>query len=323
VTNYDIAVNGAGLAGLTAALALSKTGKSIALIAPPFKSKSGDAVNDGRTTALLAHSLDFLEQLDVWDKAAEFASPLKVMRIVDATKRLIRAPQVEFRSAEIDLLKFGENIENSILSSIMFNILGQSANVTLHETSSKTISFSEKDVQIELADGDCLSAQFLVAADGRNSPARNAAGIETRNWRYPQVAIVTNIDHTRHHENISTEFHCEAGPFVVVPLPGDASSIVWVETKEVSDQLKAMDRKELGDCIEQKMHSILGKVSVTSKVQTYPLSGMTARHLGKDRLALIGEAGHVIPPIGAQGFNLGIRDVETIVQLLESTPQKD
>jgi len=305
---FDVAVAGAGLAGLTAAVALAKAGFDVANIAP------GSSRADMRTTALLGGSVSFLERLGVWEKVADKASPLRTMRLIDDTGRLFRAPQVDFRSAEIGLPAFGYNIANQALADALL-AAAKSGGVTRIEAGVADASFGREGATLSLSDGSTLTCALAVGADGRRSALRQAAGIGAVEWSYPQTAIVLDFSHELPHGDVSTEFHTPHGPFTIVPRGDRRSSLVWVDRHQRADQVMAMDAATLERAVEDRMHSMLGKVKVTSPAQAWPLSGMTARACGSGPLVLVGEAAHVFPPIGAQGFNLGIRDVELVGRL--------
>ncbi|MBL4892489.1 MAG: UbiH/UbiF family hydroxylase [Rhizobiaceae bacterium] len=325
---HDILINGGGLAGITCVIALAQMDLDVGVIAPGFSPSNDNAaiappMGDRRTTALLSQSVTYLDELGIWEKVAPHASSLKIMRIIDATKRLIRAPQVDFRASEIDLESFGENVTNFDLLNVLHDCAKAYENVSLYDDFSSDIEIFDDHVFLQTKGGTKLKADFLIGADGRNSPVREAADIGTREWDYPQTALVTNFKHRLPHGNISTEFHTETGPFTIVPMPGNQSSLVWVETPKHAEVLAKLSTEELSVRIETQMHSVLGKVEIIGKVQTFPLSGMVSKQFGVGRVALIGEAAHVIPPIGAQGFNLGIRDIQGLANLLHSTSRAE
>ncbi|MCF8478065.1 MAG: FAD-dependent monooxygenase, partial [Pseudolabrys sp.] len=170
-------------------------------------------------------------------------------------------------------------------------------------------------VTVTRKSGGALVAPLVVGADGRHSLCRQAAGIGSDRHEYRQVALTVCLSHSRPHRDTSTEFHTPSGPFTLVPLPGLRSSLVWVLAPHQADELAALDDKELGVEIERAAHSILGKIAVEPGRGLFPLSTETAHRFAADRIALIGEAAHVIPPIGAQGLNLGLRDAATIGEL--------
>jgi 2-octaprenyl-6-methoxyphenol hydroxylase len=175
-------------------------------------------------------------------------------------------------------------------------------------------------VTLRLASGEEIAAPLVVAADGRRSKLREAAAIATNEWSYPQAALVVNLRHTAPHDGTSTEFHTPKGPFTLVPLPGDRSSLVWVDAPEESRRRLALDDAALAAEIEAQSASILGAIAIDGRRQVFPLSGMAVRRFADRRIMLAGEAAHVIPPIGAQGLNLGYRDVATLADVLTPAP---
>lgn len=308
-STVEVAIVGGGPAGLAAAIALASTGIETALIAPR-------AAADHRTTALLASSVTALETLDIWNACADQAAPLRVMRIVDATARLIRAPEVSFSASEIGLHSFGYNIENRHLVAALEMRAGQLPSLVRIEDEADAVETEEAQAIVTLGHGGAVKAKLVIGADGRQSLCRAAAGIETDSHRYPQTALTFNLTHARPHQDISTEFHTESGPFTLVPLPSRRSSLVWVTDPSEVPTLTAIDEHTLNAEIERRSHSILGKVTVEPSRGVFPLAIETARCFARDRIALIGEAAHLIPPIGAQGLNLGLRDAACIAELV-------
>ena len=313
---FEIAVVGGGLAGFIAALALARAGRSVALIAPdPEKS-------DFRTTALMDQSVRFMERLGLWERVSPDASGLATMQIIDGTERLIRAPIAKFRSSDIGIPAFGYNFVNATLLVALADAVAAEPNITRFTSAAETVSPQTDAVRLTLGEGKEIEAAFVVGADGRRSKVRDAAGITIRTWAYPQTALVLNFAHTIPHENTSTEFHTETGPFTQVPLPGDRSSLVWVVRPEQAEALLALSTDALSTRVEARMQSMLGKVTVEPGVQAWPLSSLVANHFGKGRIALIGEAAHAFPPIGAQGLNLSLRDIIALVDLLGTVPER-
>ena len=310
----EILVAGNGPAGMAAALALSKAGFDVALAAPE------NTKPDHRTTTLMMPSIRFLDELDVWDAVKSEAEALSTMRIVDGTNRLIRARTVSFEAAEIGENAFGWNMPNMRLNASLLAQIKTHGTIRTIGIAVDVYEFNAGAVTANLADGTMIRAKLVVGADGRTSLARRAAGVEVRNWTYPQTAFITVFEHRLAHEGISTEFHTEQGPCVQVPLPGNRSSLVWVVRPEKAEELMAMEKAALSRAIEDRIASILGKVTVGATRQTYPLSGQYPLSFAKNRIALVGEAAHVFPPIGAQGLNLGLRDVEDLVKATISNP---
>ncbi len=311
--DYEALVVGAGPAGLTAAVALAVSGVRTAVAGPPF---SPDPERpDTRTTALLRASVDLLRNVGVWDTCKPKAAPLDIIRIIDDTGRLARAPEVAFNADEIGGEPFGFNIPNTALVAALYARAETLPNLDVIETEAATsIEPRHEAVSVTLAEGSDISARLVTGADGRKSLCRESAGLTTSSWSYPQVAIACNFEHTDPHHNASNEFHRPAGPFTTVPLPGNASSLVWVETAEEVDRLLALSDEDLAAEIEKRSYGCLGAVSSVGPRAAFPLSGMRVQNYAANRIALVGEAAHVIPPIGAQGLNLGFRDAAVLAE---------
>ena len=307
---YDVVVIGGGPAGLAAAIALAQTGATTALIARrvPYA--------DNRTTALLGGSVDFLQALGVWPRIKDKAAELQVMRLVDDTGRLIRAPEVRFSCDEIALDAFGYNIENRLLLAALEQRAVELPGLTRFDDEAASISPQDDIVAIRTGQGKSLSSRLVIGADGRQSPCREAAGIDIKRRELNQAALTFNISHSRPHRNISTEFHTPQGPCVFVPLPGDRSSVVWVATPKEAERLIALSDSELSEAAETQSHSILGRISVEPGRHLFPLAIEQPRQVAQRRIALVGEAAHVLPPIGAQGLNMGLRDAADIADVV-------
>lgn len=301
--HHDVAVVGGGLAGSVAALAAAAEGWRVAFIAPPPPRQ------DGRTTALLSESITLLDRLGVWEAVRQVSAPLRTMRILDGTTRLFRAPPVSFRASEIGLDAFGYNIPNQPLFDALQAAILRSEQIDRFESPLVSAVQSDANIDLNLADGSRLFALCALAADGRGSKLREALGIKVKTWSYPQTALVMNFSHTIAHADTSTEFHTEHGPFTQVPLPGNRSSLVWAVNPGDVEAILALPRDALNREVESRMRSILGAVEVEGEVQAWPLSGLIAEQFGAGRTMLVGETGHAFPPIGAQGLNLGLRDI--------------
>lgn len=307
---HDAVVIGGGPAGLSAAIALVQTGASTALIArrAPYA--------DNRTTALLGGSVDFLQALDVWPRCMDKAAPLQAMRLVDDTGRLIRAPEVRFSSDEIGLDAFGYNIENRALIAALEQRAAELPDLTRFDDEADTITPCDAIVAIGTTQGKSLSARLVAGADGRQSLCREAAGIAVKRRDLHQSALTFNISHSRPHRNISTEFHTPQGPCVFVPLPDDRCSVVWVGAPKEAERLIALSDDELSEAAERQSHSIFGRIRIEPGRHVFPLAIEQPRQFAQHRVALVGEAAHVVPPIGAQGLNMGLRDAADLADVV-------
>jgi 2-octaprenyl-6-methoxyphenol hydroxylase len=308
-TRPQVAIIGAGPIGLVAAITLATAGVATVLI-------GRRPANDHRTTALLAGSVVALDTLGVWASCQAQAAPLRNMRIIDDTSRLIRAPEVTFSSSEIGLDAFGYNIENRHLLAALEARADALPALRRILDNARGIQIGDSVVTIDASAGGGVTAELVIGADGRQSLCRSAAGIKTDGQSYPQTALTFNLAHTRPHHDTSTEFHTEGGPFTLVPLPGQRSSLVCVLDPANATRIGALEGAQLAREFERRAHSILGRFEVEDGRGVFPLSITTARSFGVHRVALVGEAAHLIPPIGAQGLNLGLRDAATIGELV-------
>jgi len=314
VESYDVLIVGAGAVGLSAALAAGSAGLRTCLVGRV------DLRNVGRTVALLDGSIRFYRSIGAWETIAPASAPLEVMRIVDDTGSLFRTPPVDFRAAEIGLPAFGSNVENARLVAALAERARAAPAITLIEDMVERYEFSATGIHAHIG-ARSVEARLLIAADGRKSPARKAAGIGARTWSYPQTALTALFAHTRSHEHISTEFHTRGGPFTLVPLPGVSgqphrSSLVWMMIPREAKRRAELAAGDLALEAERQAHSILGKMELVGPIGVLPMTGLSAKALTGERIVLLGDAAHGFPPIGAQGLNLGLRDVAHLVALL-------
>ncbi|MGH6678391.1 MAG: UbiH/UbiF family hydroxylase [Bradyrhizobium sp.] len=307
---YDVAVVGGGPAGLSAAIALAQAGSNTVLIA------RRRAYPDNRTTALLGGSIEFLQELGVWQRCGDHAAALETMRLVDDTGRLIRAPEVRFSCREIGRDAFGCNLENRALVAALEARAAEIVGLDRLDDDAEIIVPDADEVAVSTAGGRSVAARLVVGADGRHSLSREAAGIAVGKRDLHQVALTFNLSHSRPHRNISTEFHTPHGPCVFVPLPGDRSSVVWVASPKEAERLFLLPDEELSEAAEKQSHFTLGHVRVEPGRHLFPLAIERPKKFAQSRIALVGEAAHVIPPIGAQGLNLGFRDAADIADLV-------
>lgn len=302
----DVIVVGPGPAGLALAVALAQEGLSTTLVGEVR------TAGDGRTVALLDASIRLLDAIGAWHGLQMQAAPMAHMRLVDATDNLFRPPPVTFNASEIGLDAFGYNIENATLVAGLAALADKTGGLTRVGASATAFTAGADLAEISLDDGRILRAPLVVAADGRNSRMRADAGIDIREWSYPQTALTAILAHSRDHRDTSTEFHTRSGPFTLVPLPGLRSSLVWVCSPEQAETLAARDDEGFAIAVERQARSMLGRMRVEGGRGRVPMSGLSVARFTGDRIAVAGEAAHVFPPIGAQGLNLGMRDVANL-----------
>ena len=318
VRDFDVLVVGIGPAGLIAALAMAQAGLSTIAVGPSLDPAL--AARDTRTTALFTGSVAMLDRLGLGPRLGAAMVPMTGIRLIDDTGSLWRAPEVLFRAAELGLDRFGTNIDNAALNVALLEAAGAQANLRLVEGSvAPGFTPSADGVTIRLGSGERLSARLIVGADGRGSLCRAEAGIDARTSPYPQAAVATRFRHAQPHDNISSEFHRPAGPMTTVPLAGLESSLVWVETPDEALRLMALDDDAFTRELDHRLMGLLGPVTSVARRASFPLTRLAADRMGAHRIALVGEAAHVIPPIGAQGLNLGLRDIATLVEMVART----
>jgi 2-octaprenyl-6-methoxyphenol hydroxylase len=308
----DVLIAGAGLAGLTAALGFARAGFEV------VSSGAAERTGRGRTVALLDQSVAFLKSLGLWTSLESQAAPLRGLRLIDDTGALFPPRPVEFLASEIGLDAFGWNIENDRMAETLGARVADAAGVERILTGVAACDFGADAVRARLGDGRSVSARLVIGADGRDSKARRDAGLETRVHRYPQMALTAFLTHRLPHNDFSTEFHTHSGPFTLVPLPAgqterNRSSLVWVMSEQDARQRATLDDEALSHEIELAAHSLLGTMRVEGERGFFPMTRQVAPKIAAERLALVGDAAHVLPPIGAQGLNLGLRDAEAII----------
>ncbi len=310
----DVIITGAGPAGLAAAFACQDCGLK-PLIADTSKSATSDAAK-GRSAALFNKSVMFLKRLGVWEACSAAAEPLRTLQFIDDTGRLLRAPDCAFHAEEIGEPAFGYNINNSDLARV-FKAEAERRGIRIVSPGRlANLDSGGAEARLVFEDGTGLSAPLVIAADGRKSATREAAGIRSVSWSYGQIALAGSFAHERPHNGICIEFHRHAGPLTLIPLPGNRSSFVWSERTAGAEGLLGLDDAEFAAELGKTSRHALGRVSGVTPRAGFPLSSVVVREYGRARVALAGEAAHAAPPIGAQGLNLGFRDVEALAALL-------
>jgi 2-octaprenyl-6-methoxyphenol hydroxylase len=325
---YDVIVTGAGLAGLTCALALSGGHLSIPLRTlvidqgPALGERNYAA--DTRGTAITFASRNLLEALGIWPMAAAYAQPFQQIIVTDAKTNADRAPVL------LDFPRTGSSdtpsawmLENGTLLEALAKSVEDCRNIdVITGESVQEFSFGPATVSIKTSRGNEHSAALLVAADGRNSTARQAAGIDIVKWPYKQSAITLTINHTKPHEGRAEEHFRTHGPFAVLPLTGNRSSLVWAEDREEADRLMALDEAAFLDELRQRTGDHLGEISLANQRTSWPLGLQIAKSFVAPRLALVGDAAHVIHPIAGLGFNLGLKDIAALAECVQLSARR-
>lgn len=318
----DILVAGAGATGLLAAIAFARAGRKVTLVGrppPPLH---------GRTVALFEGSLRALDALGLADVLSGRSAAIRSFRIVDDTGSVFAPPPAIFEAADIGLDAFGQNIANDDLVHALAAIAAKTDNLMRRDAMVTAYDFAAGRVRATLDDGTMIDARLVIAADGHASPARKAAGIETREWAYPQVALTALLRHRRTNGAFSTEFHTRSGPFTFVPMPPlpeapHRSSLVWLMTPQDGERRRALSPAALAREIEDRSKHWFGSVEIEGQIAVFPMRTLQARRLVATRLLLVGEAAHAFPPLAAQGLNLGIRDVADAVATFANLPLDD
>ncbi|WP_108838974.1 UbiH/UbiF family hydroxylase [Tateyamaria sp. Alg231-49] len=328
ITPCDILISGGGIAGLTAAAAFGAAGFDVICVdpTPPVTEREATG-SDMRTTAMLQPARDLLEQAGLWEALAPHATALDVMQIVDAggtdgSAREIRA----FRASDVSDLPFGWNLPNWRLRREMVARLEAMDRVDFRPgVGTRSLLGRTAEARVGLSDGSRISARLVIAADGRASPMRTVAGIGVTTRRYGQKALAFAVTHPIPHQNVSTEVHQTGGPFTLVPLPDHdgmpSSAVVWMDDGAASMARMQADVADFEAEMTARSCHMLGPLTLASRRTIWPIISQYAERLSAARLALIAEAAHVVPPIGAQGLNMSLADTATLLDLAQKRPE--
>lgn len=323
---FDIIVAGGGIAGMTAAAAFGAEGFRVLIVDPAPPVTDGTAADaDRRSTAFLQPARDTLAAAGIWQRLAADAAPLQVMRLADAAEDGTLREVVDFDAAEISEEPFGWNLPNWLLRREMAARLKELAAVDFRPgIGVARILTRTAEAVVTLSDGAQARAPLVLAADGRNSPIRQALGIDVHRWTYGQRAIVFSVSHPLPHNDVSTEVHRSGGPFTLVPLPdgpdGPHSAVVWMDTTAEAARRMALDDATFAAEATERCAAIQGPLTLTSPRAAWPIISQKAKSLTGERVALIAEAAHVVPPIGAQGLNMSLADIEVLLDLARRSP---
>ena len=312
----EVVVGGAGFAGLALAIALRQG------LGDPFTVTVADPAlaharsKDPRASAIAAAARRLFDAIGVWGAVAENAQPILDMVVTDSKLDNIVRPTFLTFSGEVEEGEaFAHMIENRHLVDALAD-KAKSLGVELRATSVAGFAAEANSTEVRFADGAPIAARLLVGADGAQSLIREQAGIATHGWNYDQSAIVTTVAHEREHNGRAEEHFLPAGPFAILPLTGKRCSIVWTETSREAARIIALPDDEFHTELEKRFGLQLGDIKVAGPRRAFPLGLFTARTFISERLALVGDAAHIIHPIAGQGLNMGLRDVAALAEAI-------
>ncbi len=316
IAKADVVIAGGGFAGLALALALRQgLGDAFRVVVadPAF---AADAKPDLRASAIAAAARRMFETLGVWDAVAADAQPILDMVVTDSKlEHAIRPVFLTFAGEVEQGEPFAHMLENAPLNAALAG-KAREQRIELRATVVTRFDHDGARIRVSLNDNTQVSASLLVAADGAKSRLREQAGIATHGWNYGQSAIVTTVAHEREHNGRAEEHFLPAGPFAILPLTGNRSSLVWTETDAEAARIVALPDADFHAELERRFGLHLGEIGVVGARRAYPLGLFIARAFVAERIALVGDAAHVIHPIAGQGLNMGLRDVAALAEAI-------
>ena len=324
-TDVDIFISGGGIAGLATAAALADLGHSVLLADPsPPRPDADDPAADLRSTAYLQPARTLFEEAGLWTALAPFATPLQTLRVIDTegVPPKVRTTRA-FEASDLSDAPFGWNIPNWRARSVLTDALENRVDLRFG-VGFAGLFLRDSGARIMLTDGTQVRVRLALAADGRSSPMRDALGISVTTQRYGQKALAFSVTHEAPHDNVSTEVYHRGGAFTLVPLPDHdgkpASSVVWMEDGRAALDLMALPATEFNARATERSTGILGQLTRVGGVGSWPVVTQRATQLVRPRAALLAEAAHVMPPIGAQGLNTSLQDVAALKKAMLDHP---
>lgn len=330
VETVDVLVSGGGIAGMIAAAAFGASGFKTLMVDPtPPVTVGDDAASDLRSTAFLRPARDLFARIGIWDALAPHATPLEALRVADTVTgedghAEIRSER-QFEGGETGDEPFGWNFLNWVIRRELFAVLPSIPNCEMrYGTGFKSLLTRTDEALVTLTSGARLRAKLVIAADGRNSPVREAAGIGVKTTRYGQKSLAFTTFHENPHHNVSTEIYREGGPFTMVPLADidgrHASAVVWMNRGPKAAELLTMDPAAFNAEMTERSAGLYGALELASHRAAFPIITQLAERLAAERVAVVAEAAHVLPPIGAQGLNTSLNDVTQLLDLAVQNP---
>ncbi|MBM9594737.1 FAD-dependent monooxygenase [Roseitranquillus sediminis] len=319
----DILISGGGIAGLVAAAALGNQGCRVCLVDPALPREAEDPEADLRTTAFLRPARRLFDQAGLWSALEPHATPLDALRVIDSSGwPPVERSRREFRPDDIGAETFGWNLPNWLTRRELVRVAGQMPGVDLRlGVGFQRMLVRDREVLVTLTEGQPLRVRLVIGADGRNSPVREAAEIPSHTTRYGQKALAFTVIHPEPHGNVSTEIYNRGGAFTLVPVRDHqerpASAVVWMEDGPRASRLATMPPEEFEAELAQRSLGILGPLTLVGPRRVWPVVTSRAERLTAPRVALMAEAAHVLPPIGAQGLNTSLHDVSALTAAVE------
>lgn len=315
VTKSDIAIAGGGMAGMTLALAFAKAGLSVCLADRLSPAEMSSEAFDGRVSALAYSSVRMMRALDLWRRMEMHAQPITQILVNEGRRNGRALPfSLHFDHHEIGV-PLGHIVENRHIRRALLGAIAEQSNVRfMSGVSVNSLNVRDPDAVIELSDGTEIIAKLVVAAEGRDCALRDAQGIGTVAWDYDQLGLVTTVEHEHPHGGVAYEQFLPTGPFAILPMTGNRSSLVWTEKTSEARRLLALPATGFAAELATRFGAHLGAIAATGPVWSYPLKLQLARSYVKQRFALVGDAAHTIHPLAGQGFNLGLKDVAALAE---------
>lgn len=314
----DVVIAGGGLVGLPLGLALARGGLKVVVADAAPVARVLDPTFDGRVSALAYASVRMLTALGVWDDLAPHAQPIREILVTDGKPGQPASPfSMHFDAAEVGADALGYIAENRHTRMALHAAVERCGNLELLAPAKvKAVAVETGRAVVTLADGAQIQCALAIAADGRESPLRAEAGIGVIGWSYPQIGIVATVEHEKPHNGVAYEHFLPSGPFAILPMTGNRSSLVWTEAKTKAPGLLALDEARFNEELSRRFGNHLGKTQAAGPRWSYPLSFHIARDFVRPRLALAGDCAHGIHPIAGQGLNLGLKDAAALAEVL-------
>ena len=314
----DVLISGGGMVGLPLGLALAQGGLNTVIADASVPAQALDPKFDGRVSALAYASVRMLTALGVWDSLAPDAQPIREILVTDGKAGRPASPfSLHFDAEEVGADSLGHIAENRHIRSSLHSCVAWQSHLTLLAPQTvKSLMVEAGGATAKLADGEEISASLVIAADGRDSPLRSQMGVQVIGWSYPQTGIVATVEHERPHNGVAYEHFLPSGPFAILPMTGNRSSLVWTEAKAKAPALLALDEASFNEELARRFGSHLGKTKSAGPRWSYPLSFHLARDFVRPRFALAGDCAHGIHPIAGQGLNLGLKDAAALAEVL-------